>query len=383
MEQIRGLKNELEIKYKETQNIITEKILLDNTRSNFDEFEYEAKIEKLELDLKRSKIILKDAQTRLVLGNDHFGNRKLISQMKNQIEDVENERNSAMKAKKNLEEEMFELQDQLDEITQMKVVTDKKYVETSTENVSLATMVKDNEEELEEIMRKYKASVSALSSQQMTLEAQSETIEIYEDEKIKLKKEIENLHKQLYLECEPLNQSKQNIFLHKIEDLERKLEFEETSRKRKEIVIERLKHNLERFENENEKLTKALKAKGEIQQNCNVQLIKMREDYISLQAKEMDISEKKSILENQLEISEAETMAVKTQLQLANERIEDLHSILNSDTDSDCSSLAFSDGAEDDLDIFLQNHRKRMAEQKEEEIRIRKSIYVEQTESEC
>eukprot|EP00090_Calanus_glacialis_P006125 TRINITY_DN14819_c0_g1_i2.p1 TRINITY_DN14819_c0_g1~~TRINITY_DN14819_c0_g1_i2.p1 ORF type:complete len:110 (-),score=44.07 TRINITY_DN14819_c0_g1_i2:70-399(-) len=109
----------------------------------------------------------------------------------------------------------------------------------------------------------------------------------------------------------------------------------------------------------------------------------MREDYISLQAKEMDISEKKGILENQLEISEAETMAVKTQLQLANERIEDLHSILNSDTDSDCSSREFSDGAEDDLDIFLQNHRKRMAEQKEEEIRIRKSIYVEQTESEC
>ena len=111
----------------------------------------------------------------------------------------------------------------------------------------------------------------------------------------------------------------------------------------------------------------------------------MREDYISLLVKEMDISEKKSILENKLEISESETMAVKIQLQLANERIEDLHSILNSDnsdTDSDCSSLVFSDGAEDDLDIFLQNHRKRMAEQKEEEIRIRKSIYVEQTESE-
>jgi hypothetical protein len=188
------------------------------------------------------------------------------------------------------------------------------------------------------------------------------------------------------LDCEPLKQSKQNIFLNKIEDLERKLEFEETSRKRKEIIIERLKHNFDRFENENKKLTKALKANSEIQQICDAQLKNMREDYISLQAKEMDISEKKSILENQLEISEAKTLAVRTELQLANERIEDLYSILssdNSDTDSDCSSPVFSDGAEDDLDIFLQNHRKRMAEQKEEEIRIRKSIYVEQTESEC
>ena len=55
----------------------------------------------------------------------------------------------------------------------------------------------------------------------------------------------------------------------------------------------------------------------------------MREDNISLQVKEMAISEKKSILEKQLEISEAETMALKTQLQLANERIEDLQSILS------------------------------------------------------
>ena len=130
-------------------------------------------------------------------------------------------------------------------------------------------------------------------------------------------------------------------------------------------------------------MKKAIKAKGEIQQNVDVQLKNMREDYISLLVKEMDISEKNSILENKLEISEAETMAVKTQVQLANERIEDMHSILHSDTDSDCSSLVFSDGAEDDLDIFLQNHRKRMSEQKEEEIRIRKSIYVVQTESEC
>ena len=122
-------------------------------------------------------------------------------------------------------------------------------------------------------------------------------------------------------------------------------------------------------------MTKALRAKDKFQLNCDAQLRKMREDCISLQVKEMAISEKKSILEKQLEISEVETITVQTQLQLANERIEDLHSFLNSDTDSDCSSREFSDGAEDDLDIFLQNHRKRMAEQKEEEIRIRQSIH--------
>ena len=156
MEQIRGLEYELEINYKVTKNIITEKILLD-----FYKFDYEEKIEKLKLDLKRNKILLKDPQNKLATGNYHFRNRKVIIQMKNQVEEVENEQNSAIKIKKNLEEEFFELQDKLDEVTQLKQSTDKKYFEISRENVSLVAMVKD----YEEIMKKYKARVSSLSSQ--------------------------------------------------------------------------------------------------------------------------------------------------------------------------------------------------------------------------
>ena len=97
---IRSLEKELESNYKETQNLIKDKICLENEISNFDEFEYEDKIENLKLDLKKTQILLKDAQTELVFRNDHFRNRKLINQMKNQIEEVQNERNSAMKIKK-------------------------------------------------------------------------------------------------------------------------------------------------------------------------------------------------------------------------------------------------------------------------------------------
>ena len=65
-------------------------------------------------------------------------------------------------------------------------------------------------------------------------------------------------------------------------------------------------------------------------------------------------------------------LTVLSQLQLANVRIEHLHSILT--YESDYCSLTVSDGAEDDLDIFLQNHTRRMAEQKEEETRTRENI---------
>ena len=383
VDQIRSLEDELERKHEETQNIIMDKIQLENKISEFDQEQYEAKIIQLKSDLKKNKILFKDLQKQFVLGNDSFKNRKLIKQMKNQIEELENERNIAIKLKKSAEDEIIDLHDQIKEVTNAKTAIDERFVETTRENLCLAALVQDNEDEIEEIMRKFKASVFALTSQQVTLDTQSETIESYEEEKIKLLAEIESLHQRLDLEVQPMNSNKQKHFENKIKELERKLELEETTCQRQETIIERLKQYLDKLENENEKIIKTLKSKEEIQQNFDSQLKNMREDYISLQVKEMAISEKKGILERQLEISESETMHVKSQLTLANQRIEDLHSILNSDTDSDCSVYSFTDEAEDDLDIFLQNHRKKMAEQKEEEIRIRKSIYVEQTESEC
>ena len=121
------------------------------------------------------------------------------------------------------------MQNEFDDVTQIKIVRDEKSFETSRENVTLDALVNDNEEELEEIVRKYKASFLALSSHQIILQVQSETIENYEDEKNRMIGGIEKLRQQIDLECEPLNCSKQKILLNKIEELERKLEFEETT----------------------------------------------------------------------------------------------------------------------------------------------------------
>jgi glycerol-3-phosphate cytidylyltransferase-like family protein len=68
-----------EVEFEATQRIIKDKIPLGNKMSNNDEFECEEKIKKLKLDLKRSNILLKDAQKQLVFRNDHVRNRKLIN----------------------------------------------------------------------------------------------------------------------------------------------------------------------------------------------------------------------------------------------------------------------------------------------------------------
>merc|ERR1712106_1203114 len=108
----------------------------------------------------------------------------------------------------------------------------------------------------------------------------------------------------------------------------------------------------------------------------------LKEDYLSLQGKEMDVSEKKNVLEKKLEISESEIVVLKSELDMAFRRIEDFQVAINSEIDgSDCGTVITSSGSEEDLDSFLENHRRAISREKEREGKIRESIARELSES--
>ena len=55
----------------------------------------------------------------------------------------------------------------------------------------------------------------------------------------------------------------------------------------------------------------------------------------NVQTREMELSHKKSDLEKQLELSEAETLTVKNELKIALRRIDDLQAAIGGEMDSD------------------------------------------------
>ena len=61
----------------------------------------------------------------------------------------------------------------------------------------------------------------------------------------------------------------------------------------------------------------------------------MREEMSTLQGKEAELSHKKSDLEKQLEVAEAETVSVRNQLKVAEKRIIDLQAAIHGAIDSD------------------------------------------------
>ena len=61
----------------------------------------------------------------------------------------------------------------------------------------------------------------------------------------------------------------------------------------------------------------------------------LREEMANVQSRELELSHKKSDLEKQLEVSEAETLTVKNELKIALRRIEDLQTAIGGEMDSD------------------------------------------------
>ena len=127
---------------------------------------------------------------------------------------MESERDSAVRQNKTLDLDLWEMHDQMAQITPAKTKVENKYFEVAKENSPLSSIIQENEEELENIMKKYKSTLAAVSSQQVILQNQSCAIIDLEKEKIKLVEEVGELcMTNEILENENLNSSK----IHRLE----------------------------------------------------------------------------------------------------------------------------------------------------------------------
>ena len=380
--EMKTLKSQILSISEKNDNLDVEKRHLEDKLSKLHQLDYEEIIQQLRLDLKQTKALLKDCQSER---NSETGNSKIIKQLKSQLEEAESEKSASIRQRKSHELDLLDLQDQMEDILQERNSVEKKYEEANKENVLLANQLRENEEELEEILTKYKSSISALTAHQNSLQNQATIIAELENENINLTDKMETLQRkcsQMQEDSEVGNDKKSEL---KLKELEHKLNLEISSRERFESLSDKLKEKISQSETEAIISRKNLSVQEEFNKKLNIQIKDLKEDIVTLQIREMDVNEKKNILEKKLEIAEAETITVRSHLELANRRIEDLQLALNCDTESECSSLPYSDHSQDDLDVFLMNHRKRMAEQKEEERKIRESLLRENNnhDSEC
>ena len=175
------------------------------------------------------------------------------------------------------------------------------------------------------------------------------------------------------LEGENVSSAQHKRLELKIRELESKLDLEATSKTRLETQISRLKEQIEKLVRDNDDLRVKEANSSEAQRKMNRQLKDIKEEFSTLQVKETELSQKKFDLEKQLEVSEAETLTVKSDLKLAQKRIEDLSAALAGELDSN-DSEDNSDSSDEEMASFLEHHRRAMSVQRERESMARESV---------
>ena len=161
---VKLLEQQLEMENEERKGFVRERHELEMRIRNLEDLLArsgdEELIAKLKRDLKRTKALLRDSQLMLEKAQNEGSNKVLIRQLKNQLEDAEFARTAALKGKQNSELELADVQQQLDDIIRTKSNLEEKHLRMAREKADLSSQLEENEEEMHEIMRKYKASVA-------------------------------------------------------------------------------------------------------------------------------------------------------------------------------------------------------------------------------
>lgn len=121
----------------------------------------------------------------------------MIRQLKNQLEDLECARALAVKAKQSLETDLLETQSLLEEAHKQKQDAEERANSLLRERGDLQTQLEENEEELAEVLKKFKGTVQQMSLDQLALQEQVSLVSELEIERNQLKEQLAELTSRL------------------------------------------------------------------------------------------------------------------------------------------------------------------------------------------
>ncbi|XP_013789288.1 unconventional myosin-XVIIIa-like, partial [Limulus polyphemus] len=314
---------------------------------------------KLRRDLKRVKALLRDAQTSVETESGVNNSRVLIRQLKNEVEDAELYKMAAIKAQQNAEIELQEVQNQMEEIARGKKEAETRCLQLTREKASLHSHLEELEEELTEVIKKYKATVESMSNDRRNLNEQTLHISDLETENRILKEkmtELQNKISQLTSQTQDLQETK-NLEIT-VQELESRLQLEDTTKKRLEKQVVKLEEELENQKEHHEMLKNKAKQAEETQRRLQRQIVEMQKENGTLQQKESESVRRCCILENELESAETSIAATKNDLRMAYQRIQDLQKALQEDLEPDSETGNESDSDKEPFEPRLSIFRR-------------------------
>ncbi|XP_052313192.1 unconventional myosin-XVIIIa-like isoform X10 [Oncorhynchus keta] len=348
---LKQMEVQLEEEYDDKQKVLRErreletKLLSAQDQVGCRDVETEKRLRK---DLKRTKVLLADAQIMLDHIKNNAPSKRETAQLKNQLEESEFTCAAAVKSRKGMEIEIEDLHIQMEDVVKVKMSLEEQVSRLQREKNDLQSRMEEDQEDMNELMKKHKAAVSQ-SARDL---AQISDLQAQLEEAMKEKQEIQDKLQSLQSQLEFQEQSMVEKSLvsrqeAKIRELETKLEYERTQIKRLESLTGRLKENLEKMTEERDHRVNGENREKEQNKRIQRQMRDIKEEMVELSKKEAEASRKKHELEMDIESLEAANQSLQADLKLAFKRIGDLQAAIEDE-------MVDSDG-DDDLVNNLQD----------------------------
>ncbi|RZF36155.1 hypothetical protein LSTR_LSTR013379 [Laodelphax striatellus] len=356
----KSLECQLESEHEERTGLLRERHELDRRlgeseeRLRTAEATHQETVQRLKRDLHRTKVLLRDAQSTINRSSNDGASKSVVRQLRNQLEDAECARSGAVKGRQAAEADLAEATAAMEEAVRSRTEAEERLSAAIREKGQLQSQLEENEEELAEVLKKYRMVVGQLSAEQAAQQEQAGRVAELESERANLREQLAELNCRVESLGDPSSSLTVKMLQFKNKELESKLDLEQTTKARLETQINRLREQTERLQSENTTLRMKESAAQETVRKISRSLREAKDELALMITRETDLNTRYQELEKRLESSEAETSAVRQDLRLAMQRIEDLQCALEgdiiSDSDLECGS------SDDSLGTYLTNN---------------------------
>ncbi|KAM3874623.1 unconventional myosin-XVIIIb [Diretmus argenteus] len=348
---LRQLEMQLEQEYEEKQMVVHEKHDLEGLIATLcdqvghRDFDVEKKLRR---DLKRTHALLVDAQLLLSTiddpgHNQPNGSKEQIERLHYQLEESEAGRLEAESVQKTLSQELENAQIELENICKHKSMVDEQLAQLQHEKVDLLKRLEEDQEDLNELMKKHKALIAQSSSDISQIRELQAELEEVKKQRQTLQEEVQQCASRVqFLESSTVGRSIVSKQEARVCDLENKLEFQRGQVKRFEVLVLRLRDSVVRLGEELEQSAQAEARERENAQYYQQRLQDMRLEMEDLTQREQDSSRRRMELEMQVEELTAVRQTLQADLETSIRRIVDLQAALEeveSSDESDTESI--------------------------------------------
>ncbi|XP_026130318.1 unconventional myosin-XVIIIb-like isoform X1 [Carassius auratus] len=341
---LRQLEMQLEQEYEEKQMVVHEKHDLEGLIATLCEqvghrdFDVEKRLKR---DLKRTHALLNDAQLLLSTveqpGQGHDpGAKEHLERLRCQLEDSEARRLESESAQKTLAAELENAQIELESICKQKSLVDEQLAQLRYERTDLMKRLEEDQEDLNELMKKHKALIAQSSSDISQIRELQAEMEELKKQRQTLQEELQtSVVRVQFLESSTVARSIVSKQEARICDLENKLEFQRGQVKRFEVLVLRLRDSVVRLGEELEQAAQAEARERENSRYYQQRLADMKLEMDDLSVREQESSRRRMELEMQVEELSAVRQTLQADLETSIRRIVDLQAALEEVESSD------------------------------------------------